>query len=209
MSVRVLVLSSALLAAGCVSATPDAADVSSCPHEKRAPAAAAPSDADADAVEERDPEIFATRLGGTSSTLVRVSGQYITGPGISLGRYDEEDGRALRGRAEDSLVDLRIQDARVSGAIDNSPVELRVDREGSSLEMSGLIAGRVSRLKVDEDGMKGVIGTCSYDLMRAGTGFTGRRGCTGQMQAITVDMPDTMASWSDADVAAVFAVFLR
>jgi hypothetical protein len=209
MHVKILALSSALLAAGCVSAVPDGADSGGCPYKKTAPAEEAVASADEEAAEARDPAMFAARAGGTSLTLVRVDGKYISGPGVSLGRYDEEDGRALRGLVGAAVVDLRIEEGRVSGAIDNQPVDLKVERKGTSLEVSGLIPGQVSRFRVDEEGMKGLIGGCSYDLVRAGAGFTGRRRCGGSMQNFTLELPDTMASWSDADIAAVFAIFLR
>lgn len=207
MSVKILFLSSALLAAGCVSAVPDGADsAAGCPYQKRAPSEAA--SADEEEAEERDPEMLAARTGGTSLTLVRVDGKYITGPGVSLGRYEEDGGRAIRGPVDGNVVDLRIEEGRVSGAIDNSPVNLEVQREGTSLEVNGLVAGRVSRFRVDEQGMTGNVGVCSYDLKRAGAGFAGRRACGGP-ESFTLELPDTMASWSDADIAAVFAIFLR
>lgn len=206
MHLKFVALSSALLAAGCVSAVPEAdtAGKEGC--------AAKTAQAEADAVqvdEDRDPTMFAARAGGTSLVLVKVDGNDITGPNVLLSRYHEEEGRAIRGQARGSLVDLRIENGAVSGQIDNFPVNLTVERRGNKLDVAGLIPGRVSRYQIDEEGMRGMIGSCQYDLQRAGAGFTGRRACGGSVGFFTLELPDTMASWSDADVAAVFAIFLR
>ena len=209
MRLHVLAISSVLLAAGCVSAVPEGADSATCPYKPDARAAAATPDGDESDEEVRDPKQLAARGGGTSIITVRVDGKYITGPGVSLGRYDEEGGRALRGTMLSSVVDLRIDEGSVDGAIDSDPVKLAVVRKGTSLDVSGLVPGRVSRLHIDEQGMRGLVGGCTYDLRRAGAGFTGRRACGTEMSPFTLDLPDTMASWGDSDVAAVLVLFLR
>lgn len=208
MSVKILVVSSVLLAAGCVSYVPDASS-GNCSQWKRPPAEAAPSDAEEADETPRDPAQLAARSEGTSVLSAHVDEQYITGPGVSLGRYDEDGERSLRGTAESNVIDMHIEEGRVSGAIDSGPVDLAVVRDGTTLEVNGLLAGRVTRFRVDDDGLKGQIGVCSYDLAREGAGFTGRRSCSMTSQPFRLDMPDTMATWTDADIAAVFAIFLR
>lgn len=212
MHVKVLALPSALLLAGCVSAADDAdyPPSAGCPAGQKAAAAeaAAPDDDDA-AGDERDPTMFAARSGGVANILVKVDGKYITGPNVSLGRYVERGAHALRGVAYGTVIDLRIDGEHVRGALGNEPVNLRVLRRGDSIDVAGLVPGRVSRFHIDEEGMRGTIGWCSYDLVRAGAGFSGRRSCGGSMSNFILELPDTMASWTDADIASVLAIFLR
>lgn len=203
MHAKVVALSSALLLAGCVSAAPEGAR---CPHDGGAAAGEALYD---DGDEPRDPTMFAARAGGTALVLVRVDGKYITGPSVSLGRYREGGNHVIRGTAQGHLLDLHIREDGVLGVIDNEPVRLRVMRRGSAVNVHGILPGRLSRFRIDGAGMRGLIGHCSYDLARTDGGFSGRRFCGGSASNFTLELPDTMASWTDADIAALIAVFLR
>lgn len=211
MFVKALAVSSALFfLVGCVSATSEETLRSANACNAASPAAPAQSAPDEDGdVEERDPKAFAARAGGTNLVLLTVDGQYITGPGVSLGRYEEEEGLAIRGQIDGAIADLRVQGDGVRGSIDNNPVQLEVQRKGSSVDVAGLVPGRVSRFKIDEAGLRGNIGGCAYDLQRASSGFAGRRACGSSVSNFTLELPDTMASWTDADIAAVLVLFLR
>lgn len=209
MSVKVLAVSAALLAAGCVSSAYEEAESPAspqCPREARgAPAAQVDESTD----EPRDPAMLAVRGATTQPILVRAEGKYITGPGVSLGRYQEDGHRVVRGMIGGSVTELRVEGDQVKGAIDNSPVELSVVRFDTAMNAHGLIGGKLSRFRVDQDGMRGLIGGCAYDLSRVDGGFSGRRTCSQTAENFRLELPDTMASWSDADVAAVMVLFLR
>jgi hypothetical protein len=211
MYLKAVALSFALLCAGCVSAAPDGAAYAGhggCSYKQKA-AAAQPAADDGDDEEERDPNAFAARAGGTSLVLLRVDGKHILGPNVNLGRYHEEEGRVIRGQVEGSIAELMIREDGVIGTLDNNPVRLRVERAGNAIEVAGLVPGRVSRFKIDEEGLRGNIGGCGYNLQRAPGGFAGRRFCGGSADNFTLELPDTMASWSDAEIAAVLVLFLR
>lgn len=202
-----LVLASAFLLTGCMEAMPDTTDTAS-GHNCSAPTRDAAPARDGAQAEEVDPHAFAARAGGVDLTLVRVDGQYITGPNVSLGLYDEDGQRAIRGIIDQTVVDLRVDSDRVSGAIGNGPVALRVIREDNTLAVRGVMPGRVSHFQIDPSGMRGTIGGCMYSLKREANGFAGRRRCSSTMHNFTLELPQAMASWSDAEVAAVLALFL-
>lgn len=197
MRAKALFFTSVLLGVGCVQALPDSAD------------SAADQDGQCDAESAApDPDRFAARSGGTALTLLRVDEQYITGPEVSLGRYREEGHRVLRGRASDTVVELVIDEDHVSGVIGNDRVDVAVERDGTTVAVHGLLPGALSRLAIDASGMRGRLGRCMYDLDRTPDGFTGRRTCGGALENYTLDLPVAFASWTDAEIVAMFALFL-
>ncbi|MEZ4294988.1 MAG: hypothetical protein R3B70_08415 [Polyangiaceae bacterium] len=198
-----------LFSTGCVGASYEARQDCGYGSSKVQARAGSVVQADDDADDEADAATtFAARAGGTATQLLRVEGDYITGPNVSIGRYTEDGERVLRGVAYGTPVEMRIHRRRISGAIGNAPVEMMARRRGMSLDVHGLVAQRLSRFKIDEQRMVGQIGGCGYALERVDGGFAGRRSCGSRTGNFTLELPASMASWSDAEVAAVLALFL-
>lgn len=105
-------------------------------------------------------------------------------------------------------MELIIDDSHISGVIGSARVDLTVERDGNKVSARGLIPGALSHFVVDESGMRGRISRCMYDLERTPAGFTGRRACGSTFENFTLELPDAMTRWTDAEIVAVFALFL-
>lgn len=173
------------------------------PVEAQAPAPAEDSDEEA-----RDPAALALRAGGTDITVVRVEEDGITGPNVSIGRYLEDDAPVLRGTMGDKVVELQIGRDRITGIVGSARVDLSIAYDRTGLDVRGLLPGHLSRFRIDGDVLDGQIGWCSYNLKRNATGFSGRRRCSGAPSFFAIEVPDTLAAWTDAETVAAFALLL-
>jgi hypothetical protein len=210
MLAKALPLSLVLLAAGCADAPPNTAENAASPpyHRTTTPAfGSAPSEASG-------LDAFEMRAGGRQLVLLRPRESSLSGDRVRLMRVQWSDetsaGFALMGSVYGAPVYVRVDGTRASGTIGDQEMELRVERKGMAIEVSGTVGGSPVRFHLDDEGLEGVIGGWLYGLRRAERGFAGRRRtATTVAHDFTLRLPDLMAPWDDADIAAVLVIFLR
>jgi hypothetical protein len=126
----------------------------------------------------------------------------IEGPSTSAALFGDE----LRGRIDGSPLILTVDDhaMRIKGLLGQQPVNLRVRETEGGYHVSGLFAGSLSDYDVtwsDRDGLRGVVGKCSYDLRWAepDAAFEGMGACTGgNIEPVFVQQPAPMRPARDA-----------
>jgi hypothetical protein len=138
----------------------------------------------------------------------RVDASSIVGPDVSLGRYREPEGGAMRGKAFGRPVSLELGATKVTGIVGTQPFDVSVTREGRALHLTGLVRGVPSDFRIDPLAVHGTLGRCSYELVREGTGYVGRRSCGGGTERVSLRVPDALACWLDVERAAALAVVL-
>jgi hypothetical protein len=220
MVAKALPLSLALLAAGCAGAPPNTAEDAA---SQAFRGATTPASGDAGEVvqsragaptEASDLDVFETRAGRRQLVLLHPRGSILSGDRVRLMRVQWSDetsaGFALMGSVYGAPVYVRVDGTRASGTIGDQEMELRVERKGMAIEVSGTVGGSPVRFHLDDEGLEGVIGGWLYGLRRAERGFAGRRRtATTVAHDFTLRLPDLMAPWDDADIAAVLVIFLR
>ncbi len=151
---------------------------------------------------------FSLTSSGGAVLMARVDGADIVGSDVSLARFDEGRGGAIRGHAVGRLVNLEAGEGRVTGLVSGGPMELSVERNGDTLVVEGLVRGRISAFRVDPAAVRGTIGRCSYELWRSGFEYEGRRSCGGPTERVSLRMPEALERWSDDERVAVIAILL-
>lgn len=145
--------------------------------------------------------------GAGFETTARVTTSGLQGPQIDVGRYD--NGNTFRGTAFHRPVDLTVSNGSVKGLWGRIPFTLDVsDPTPQGFKVNGLIAGVPSAFSVSPDRIEGTIGHCAYDLGRSGNTYLGSRSCRGAIDQVTLRVPESMAEWSDADVAVALSLLL-
>jgi len=161
-----------------------------------------------DPVDRRDvATIFSLRADG-GAVVARVGDAEIVGGDVSLGRFAEPPGTAIRGRAFGRPVSLDAADGRVAGLFGGRPVDLAVARHGGALHVEGLSRGERAVFVVGPRALMGSVGRCSYELQRRDAGYEGRRSCGGPSERVTLRIPPMLACWSDEARAASLAILL-
>ena len=94
---------------------------------------------------------------------VALAGDRMFGPDLEVMRYDD----AYRGFAFRRLLDLRVQEDRIEGAVGAARTELYVERYPDGFEVHGMYAGNLSRLTVRRDRLEGQLGGRVFRLRSA------------------------------------------
>lgn len=129
---------------------------------------------------------------------------------VNLGRYHDPDDHAIRGMAFDQRVDLKIEQGRVAGVIDGTlPVDITSEPEGSGLRFRGRMRGYPADFHVDDQKVAGTLGRCSYALTRGEEQkFKGTVRCGELDVPVTVNLPEELFSWKDAELGAALGLLL-
>ena len=136
------------------------------------------------------PEQRYSMVGSGLQTTALISKAGAQGPEIDVGRYD--DGKTIRGKVDNRVIDMTITSNRASGIWGSGPINLTVDEEGDQLKMNGLVAGRPSTWSASNEAIQGTIGFCAYDLRRQGDAYLGSRSCAGGIGNVTVQFPPSI-----------------
>jgi hypothetical protein len=148
-------------------------------------------------------------LGGDGRVVNATVGQAgVLGPDVNVGRYAEGDGQAVRGVMFPRPVNLSVTRTGAEGLWGTEPVRVRVTRQEKKLRVEGLVRGRITDLWVGPQAITGSIGTCGYDVERRGRVYEGTYSCTGRVQQVTVQVPETLGQWSDAAFGATLVMLL-
>jgi hypothetical protein len=80
---------------------------------------------------------------------------------------------------------------RISGTRDGRIIDMHVDFDGVTIKATGLFAGRLGRLQIDQVAITSSVGRCGFELTRqTGLHYTGQRGCSnGYVAPVSLDLP--------------------
>lgn len=151
---------------------------------------------------------FALRTDRGAAVVLRVGAMEIVGPDVSLGRFIEPEGAAIRGRAFGRPVHLDANQDGVFGLFDGRPVTLAVVNRDGALHFDGLVGGEISSFAIGPNRIEGITGRCSYQLARTDGGYEGRRSCGGATSRVWLRIPSALDGWGAQERAAVLAILL-
>jgi hypothetical protein len=133
-----------------------------------------------------------------------LQGSRIFGPSIEVLHQRQ----TYRGRAFNQIVDLRVNDRLVEGAV-GGRTELHVEERAGSFTVRGLNANKLSRLEVGPHQVVGQLGGCQYDLRRAGGAYyQGFRACPAKLEPAALSFAPEVAAMPARDRAALLAILL-
>jgi len=143
---------------------------------------------------------------GADVVSVRVDPDKIEGPTTLIKREDA----GFRGHAFGTNVDVSWGGDKVTGFIGSRPVGLTISQENGGWRAQGLYGGVLSDLKVDDKGIEGRAGRCSYSLRAVGpTYYEGFRNCGGRAVVPTsLLIPDELHRRSQQELLAALPLFL-
>jgi len=138
---------------------------------------------------------------------VRVTDNEILGvqPDFALARADGE----IRGRAVGVPVVIGFDKDEGAGVYRGAPFQVKVERTPAGLQVNGLVGGAISSFELSTERINGRVGSCGYDVRWNGSFYSGSRGCGSRIEPVSVSLPATMASWSDAEVAGALGLLLN
>jgi hypothetical protein len=138
---------------------------------------------------------------------VRVTNDEILGvqPDFALQRTSD----GIQGRAVGVPVAVRFEDTHGEGTYRAAPFSIFVQRTEDGLHAQGLMGGYISNFDLTPDRLVGKIGPCGWDLSWDGTVYAGSRGCGRRIDKVSIELPATMAGWSDAQVAGALGLLLN
>lgn len=151
---------------------------------------------------------FALRTDRGSTIVLRADGREVVGASVSLERFAEPEGNALRGRVQGQVVHLETGPGHVTGLLGTRPVDLTVAAHGDALRFDGVVGGEQSHFAMGSRAARGRVGRCSYELTRSGPGYEGRRSCGGPTAHVWMRIPTVLDQWQPEERAAVLAVLL-
>jgi hypothetical protein len=121
---------------------------------------------------------YVSTPGPTGSQEIRIeSSGRVFGENFDLTTTD----KGYRGLLRGELSAMESGDGeRITGTRGGSPIDLHVDADGATLRASGMFAGRLGRLQLDQTELTSTFGRCSMQLQRrGGLTYVGQRACSG------------------------------
>jgi hypothetical protein len=157
---------------------------------------------------EKDPDFgqyFTMRASGNAEQA-KLSEDRLYGPDIELSK--KPDG--FRGRSQVGIIDLRIEENRIVGSSGPGRTELYVEENNRTLLIKGNYAGKLGEIELRPESLKGMMGSCQFDLSKAqdSVWYTGGRSCDGGRSAVQLALPAALESRSAVERALMLAVFL-
>ncbi|AKF79225.1 hypothetical protein SAMN05443572_101225 [Myxococcus fulvus] len=120
-------------------------------------------------------------------------------------------GKGLRGRTYLGVVDVKFEDGAVKGSLGPAAVNLKVKRDGDTLEAEGGFGGRPATVKLTKDELKIYIRDCTYRLKarEPGRSYAGRRSCDSvTVPESEVWLPDEFLAAGPEEKAALLLLAL-
>lgn len=151
---------------------------------------------------------FVLRSQGGSGVEVLIADGNITGPSVSVTRYQTASDHALRGTAFGSPVDVAIAGSKANGMVGSGPLDLSTERRQGKIHISGLVGGLTTDFEVNMKVLHGKIGQCNYDLTWNGKAYEGTQGCGSSAGAVMVSVPTTLGKWSDPELGACLSILM-
>lgn len=138
----------------------------------------------------------------------RVSPEGLIGPTINLSLVREDNEPMLRGLMFGAAVNAALSPALVSGLWGPNPLRLSVERMERRLHVEGIVRAQIVDLWIDPDAISGTIGTTGYDLHRKAMRYEGSRNAGKAMELVSVQIPESLASFGDSAFAALVVMLL-
>jgi hypothetical protein len=151
---------------------------------------------------------FVLRAPGVSVVEVLIEDGNITGPQVSVTRYQTPTDHSLRGTAFGSPVDVAIADKKATGILGTGPLDITTEHREGKIHITGLVGGATTDFEVNMKVLKGKIGQCLYDLNWNGKAYEGTRGCGRSAEPVTVSVPTTLGKWSDPELGACLGLLM-
>lgn len=151
---------------------------------------------------------FVLRAPGAGVVEVLIEDGNITGPEVSVTRYNTPTDHSLRGTAFGNPVDVAIVDKKATGLLGSGPLDLSTERREGKIHVSGLVGGTTSDFEINMKILKGKIGQCVYDLNWTGKSYDGTRACASSAEPVNVSVPTTLGKWSDAELGACLGLLM-
>jgi hypothetical protein len=146
----------------------------------------------------------ALALGQQAGEPLLVRGSSVTGPASSL--TISEDG--MRGRFRDVPVSLKWDYQEVSGMVAGRGTRLEL-AEGDDTRIWGTFGGAVVDLTLEGEWLQGRVGGCGYALKRHEGGYVGRRTCGGPLEAnLQVAFPEPLLARPLGEKATLMTLML-
>jgi hypothetical protein len=150
--------------------------------------------------------------GPGSFEQVRIDGRRFFGPNIEVEAFDD----GIRGRARNTLLDVREKDDKVSGILGaGAPVNMVVIERAPHLHARGLWGGMALRIELDDEHLAITGAVCGYSLTRAddspagGRTYAGRDGCGRTMDRVELTLPASFGSRTAAEQVVLLALVAR
>jgi len=106
-------------------------------------------------------------------------------------------------------VDLQVKGTAITGRVAGDSWDLTLDKDGSEVRATGLVAGQPSTFWLSPARIRGSVGPCRFDLVWSAGNYAGGRTCGPAGDVVQVQFPAALASWSDPEVAAVLAILVQ
>ncbi|GEN07751.1 hypothetical protein SAMN05443572_101224 [Myxococcus fulvus] len=113
---------------------------------------------------------------GLRQVNLTMRAEDVTGQDFQVSRKD----RGLRGRTAVGLVDVKFEDGAVKGSLGPALVNLKVKRDGDTVEAEGGFGGRPATVKFTQDSLEIYIRDCTHRLSarEAGRSYAGQSNCS-------------------------------
>jgi len=158
----------------------------------------------------RDYNRFVVYSAGSEIVGARVDKGGVLGFNVNLGRYTDPGDHALRGFVYGSLINARVAQDGVHGLAASLPLEIEVKPVEDAVRARGLVYGRDVDLLVGPRVVGGKLGRCSFNLVRQGPVYAGRRRCNGRddPEFVELSIPRGFRTWSPVERATALSLLL-
>ncbi|MFY1829903.1 hypothetical protein ACN47A_28565 [Myxococcus fulvus] len=126
---------------------------------------------------------------GRQQVNLTMRAEDVTGQDFQVSRK----GEGLRGRTAVGLVDVKFEAGAVKGSLGPALVNLKVKRDGDTLQAEGGFGGRPATVKLNKDSLEIYIRDCTHRLSarEAGRSYAGPSSCNaGSVAESEVWLPD-------------------
>ncbi|NVJ26413.1 MULTISPECIES: hypothetical protein [Myxococcus] len=146
------------------------------------------------------------RIARQQYNLVMTS-ENVTGQDFQLART----ANGLRGQTYLGVVDVKFKEGEVKGSLGSALVNLKVKRDGDTVEAEGGFGGRPATVKLSKDELKIYIRDCTYRLKarEPGRSYAGKRSCdTSLVPESEIWLPDEFLAASPEEKVALLLLAL-
>jgi len=134
-----------------------------------------------------------------------------TGAGV---RGPDLDLRRAEGKLEGTTyirrpVELQQRGNEIVGQVGAEDWDLRLSQDGTEMRVTGLVAGKPTTFWMSPARIRGAVGMCVFDFVWSTGLYSGARTCGVASDNVAMQFPAVLATWSDAQVAALFGIVVQ
>jgi len=146
------------------------------------------------------------QIRGETLRRATVTDTSARGPNLNLRRVPGH----LQGTTRtDTPVDLQQRGNGIAGRVGTDSWDLTLEPDGAEVRATGLVGGLPSTFWMSPPRIRGSMGPCRFDLVWTAGNYAGTRSCGPQGDVLQLQLPASLASWSDPEVAALLAIFVQ